>query len=126
MLSFGATEATTSVSIALTMCPQALECSTGARLASIPSTSSVEHAAMLSRGGEDCIRGVVQSADESLSTRSELAAFLRGQRFLDREDPRFFHGRMCPIDLPVPTTVWKSDCKPRDGSASWITATEFE
>mmetsp|Transcript_71448 Transcript_71448/g.180635 ORF Transcript_71448/g.180635 Transcript_71448/m.180635 type:complete len:515 (-) Transcript_71448:350-1894(-) len=62
---------------------------------------------------------------QDLWSRPEVVQRLRSTPFLVRDDRRFFHGRLCGPDLPLPDAVWKSDRKPREGSVDWLTATEF-
>jgi len=59
-------------------------------------------------------------------TRADVEALLHQTPFFDREDERFFHGRAIPAGLAQPRVVWKSAAKPREGSAGWLTASEFE
>lgn len=47
--------------------------------------------------------------------------------FNPAEDSNSFHGRAFGgVPLAQPRVVWKSNKKPREGSASWLTATEYE
>mmetsp|Transcript_5022 Transcript_5022/g.11954 ORF Transcript_5022/g.11954 Transcript_5022/m.11954 type:complete len:531 (+) Transcript_5022:158-1750(+) len=61
-------------------------------------------------------------------SRQQAEHHLQQTPFLERQDPRFFHGRLSgpELNLTLPDAVWKSDKKPREGSAEWLTATEFQ
>jgi len=61
-----------------------------------------------------------------LLSRRQATDLLKRTSFFDHTDKRFFHGRMFPEGTAAPRMVWQSTLKPRDGSQSWLTATEFQ
>jgi len=58
--------------------------------------------------------------------RANFVAELKATPFFDPTDVRAFHGRAFREAADLPRTTWESDQKPRENSAEWLTATEYE
>merc|ERR1719481_2084240 len=62
------------------------------------------------------------------SYKEEILDFLSNSRFLDPEDPNFFHGRIYgKSQPPAPKVLWASSETPRHDhdAPEWLTATEY-
>merc|ERR1711915_521180 len=62
------------------------------------------------------------------SYKEEILDFLSNSKFLDQEDPNFFHGRIYgKSQPPAPKILWASSETPRHDhdAPDWLTATEY-
>jgi len=71
-----------------------------------------------------------RSPEERQAAEEKRAAFIKrlgNTPPMDpKNDPRAFHGRILSEELAPPSISWASTKKPREGSESWLTATEYE